>query len=210
MRLESLGRDSHDLDPQVLSLDRPTAKERDRNSGHGSLGGSCPRCRSPRWNGWTPYRHPRGDRAHRGVTNDRPARHSSLAMDSDLLLGNDDGVLLIAAILFAGADHLLEARDAPNQQTPAQRRPHRRRSPCGPHCPALAVTSAPGRPTFSAPLLCPGRRTGPRDAVRKEHFLPGWGTYVPDVHGPSEPRGGSIGRRTEVGTGYDYWCGQVV
>ncbi|MFC6256053.1 hypothetical protein ACFP5Z_03235, partial [Kocuria oceani] len=62
------------------------------------------------------------------VTNDLEARRSWLVVDSGLLLGNDGGVLLIVATLFAGADHLLESRDAPaDRHTPAQRRPPRRR-----------------------------------------------------------------------------------
>ena len=64
-----------------------------------------------------------------GVSNDLQARRSSIVVDSDLLLGNDDGVLLIAATLFAGADHLLESQDSPaDRHTPAQRRSPRRRS----------------------------------------------------------------------------------
>ncbi len=65
-----------------------------------------------------------------GVTNDLQARRSFLVVDSDLLLGNDGGVLLIAATLFAGADHLLESHDSPiDRHTPAQRRSPRRRGP---------------------------------------------------------------------------------
>lgn len=65
-----------------------------------------------------------------GVTNDLKARRSTLVVDSDLLLGNDGGVLLIAATLFAGAEHLIEARDSPaDRHTPTQRRPPRRRGP---------------------------------------------------------------------------------
>lgn len=48
-----------------------------------------------------------------GVTNDLDARSSTIALDSDFLLGNDGGVLLIAATLFAAAEHLLEVRDHP-------------------------------------------------------------------------------------------------
>ena len=63
------------------------------------------------------------------VTNDLPARRSSIVVDSDLLLGNDGGVLLIAATLYAGAEHLLESQDSPaDRHTPAQRRSPRRRS----------------------------------------------------------------------------------
>ncbi|WJZ68330.1 hypothetical protein [Kocuria rosea] len=65
-----------------------------------------------------------------GVTNDLNAKCSSIVVDSDLLLGNDGGVLLIAATLFAGAEHLLEARDSSaDRHTPAKRRPPRRRGP---------------------------------------------------------------------------------
>lgn len=64
------------------------------------------------------------------VTNDLQARRSSIVVDSDLLLGNDGGVLLIAATLFAGAEYLLEAQDSPaDRHTPTQRRPPRRRGP---------------------------------------------------------------------------------
>ncbi|MEX5261512.1 hypothetical protein [Kocuria sp. CPCC 205263] len=64
------------------------------------------------------------------VTNDLKARRSWLVVDSDLQLGNDGGVLLIAATLFAGAEHLLESQDSPiDRHTPAKRRPPRRRGP---------------------------------------------------------------------------------
>ncbi|MEX5257878.1 hypothetical protein [Kocuria arenosa] len=64
------------------------------------------------------------------VTNDLTARRSSMVVDSDLLLGNDARVLMIAATLYAGADHLLEAQDSPiDRHPPAQRRPPRRRGP---------------------------------------------------------------------------------
>lgn len=64
------------------------------------------------------------------VTNDRKAKRSWLVVDSDLLLGNDARLLLIAATLFAGAEHLLESQDSPiDRHTPAQRRPPRRRGP---------------------------------------------------------------------------------
>ncbi len=65
-----------------------------------------------------------------GVTNDFEARHSSIVVDSDLLLGNEGGLLLIAATLFASAEHLLEAGDRPaDRRTPATRRSPRRRGP---------------------------------------------------------------------------------
>lgn len=65
-----------------------------------------------------------------GVTNDLTARRSTLLVDSDLLLGNDGGVLLIAATLFAGAEHLLESCDSPaDRHAPGKRRPPRRRGP---------------------------------------------------------------------------------
>lgn len=64
------------------------------------------------------------------VTNDLAARRSSIVVNSDLLLGNDGGLLLIAATLFAGAEHLLEAQDSPvDRHTPAKRRTPRRRGP---------------------------------------------------------------------------------
>lgn len=63
-----------------------------------------------------------------GVTNDLPARHSSIVVDSDLLLGNDGGILLIAATLFAGAEHLLEEGDRPAEvPIPAHAQSPRRR-----------------------------------------------------------------------------------
>ncbi|NVC25177.1 hypothetical protein E7Z53_17275 [Kocuria salina] len=43
-----------------------------------------------------------------GVTNDLAAQRSTLVLDSDFLLGNDGGVLLAAATLLAGAEHLLD------------------------------------------------------------------------------------------------------
>lgn len=46
-----------------------------------------------------------------GVTNDLDAQRSALLLDSDYLLGNDGGLLLVAATLFAGAEHLLEVRE---------------------------------------------------------------------------------------------------
>jgi hypothetical protein len=62
-----------------------------------------------------------------GVTNDLAARRSSVVVDSDLLLGTDDGVALIAATLSAGAEHLLETGDHPaHRPTPAKRRSRRR------------------------------------------------------------------------------------
>lgn len=48
-----------------------------------------------------------------GVTNDLAARHSSINLDSELLTSNDDGILLSAATLLAGAEHLLEVDDHP-------------------------------------------------------------------------------------------------
>jgi hypothetical protein len=47
-----------------------------------------------------------------GVTNDLEAQRSTLVLDSDFLLGNDDGVLLAAATLLAGAEHLLDPEPA--------------------------------------------------------------------------------------------------
>ena len=64
-----------------------------------------------------------------GITNDLTAKRSTFVLDSDFLLGNDGGVLLIAATLYAGAEHLLESQDSPaDRHTPAQRRSPRRRS----------------------------------------------------------------------------------
>lgn len=62
------------------------------------------------------------------VTNDLAAKHSSIVVDSDFLLGKDGGILLIAATLFAGADHLLETGDRPtHRRTPAAGPSPRRR-----------------------------------------------------------------------------------
>ncbi|MEX5266021.1 hypothetical protein RF640_18565 [Kocuria sp. CPCC 205231] len=47
-----------------------------------------------------------------GVTNDLEAKRSMLVLDSDFLLGNDGGVLLAAATLLAGAEHLLDPEPA--------------------------------------------------------------------------------------------------
>ena len=47
-----------------------------------------------------------------GVTNDLEAQRSTLVLDSDFLLGNDGGVLLAAATLLAGAEHLLDPEPA--------------------------------------------------------------------------------------------------
>jgi hypothetical protein len=64
-----------------------------------------------------------------GVINDLTARRSTIAVDSDLLLGNDDGVLLIAATLLAGAEHLLDPADHPTDQcTSTRSRSHRSRN----------------------------------------------------------------------------------
>lgn len=71
-----------------------------------------------------------------GVTNDRASRSSSIVLDSDLLLGNDGGVLLAAATLLAGAAHLLDPEPAP-ARNPARRGQsesrNRRRSSRGGH-----------------------------------------------------------------------------
>ncbi|GGG71374.1 hypothetical protein GCM10011374_40070 [Kocuria dechangensis] len=64
-----------------------------------------------------------------GVTNDLAARQSSVVVDSDLLLGTDDGVLLIAATLSAGAEHLMETTDHPAHQSTRAKRRARRRGP---------------------------------------------------------------------------------
>jgi hypothetical protein len=69
-----------------------------------------------------------------GVTNDLAAQRSTLLLDSDFLLGNDGGVLLAAATLLAGAEHLLdpEPADQPrhtgrkHQPSPKSRRSGRR------------------------------------------------------------------------------------
>lgn len=65
-----------------------------------------------------------------GVINNLEAKRSTIAVDSDLLLGNDDGVLLIAATLLAGADHLLDTGDHPTDRpAPTRSRSSRRRGP---------------------------------------------------------------------------------
>ena len=62
-----------------------------------------------------------------GVANDLEARTSSIVLDSDLLLGNDGGVLLAAATLLGGAAHLLDPEFAPARK--ASRKPARKRQP---------------------------------------------------------------------------------
>ena len=64
-----------------------------------------------------------------GIVNDLAARRSAIAVDSDLLMGNDGGVLLIAATLLAGAEHLLETADHPaHPGAPTRSQSHRRRN----------------------------------------------------------------------------------
>ncbi|GGG67170.1 hypothetical protein GCM10011374_34230 [Kocuria dechangensis] len=64
-----------------------------------------------------------------GVTNDLTARRSTVVVDSDLLLGTDEGVALIAATLSAGAEHLMETTDrSTHRSAPSKRRSHRRRN----------------------------------------------------------------------------------
>ncbi|GGG68737.1 hypothetical protein GCM10011374_36430 [Kocuria dechangensis] len=67
-----------------------------------------------------------------GVINDMAARRSSIVLDSDFLLGNDGGVLLAAATLLAGAEHLLEIgeRTAPQYTSGKPKAPkHNRKNP---------------------------------------------------------------------------------
>lgn len=61
-----------------------------------------------------------------GVTNDLQARSSSIVLDSDLLLGNDGGVLLAAATLLAGAAHLLDPDPVPALKVAKKRSPSSR------------------------------------------------------------------------------------
>lgn len=67
-----------------------------------------------------------------GVTNDLAARRSTLVLDSDFLLGNDGGVLLAAATLLAGAEHLLDPAPVSHSRRtggkPRPSSPGRRRS----------------------------------------------------------------------------------
>jgi hypothetical protein len=56
-----------------------------------------------------------------GVTNDLTAQRSTVVLDSDYLLGNDGGVLL-AATLFAGAEHLMDPEPAPVRHPGRERR----------------------------------------------------------------------------------------
>lgn len=63
------------------------------------------------------------------VTNDLATRHSDLTIEAHRLLGTEDGALLIAATLLAGADHLLENPDHTlHHRTPATRRPRSHRA----------------------------------------------------------------------------------
>lgn len=61
------------------------------------------------------------------VTNDRQAQRSTLVLDSDYLLGNEGGVLLVAATLFAGAEHLMDPEPF------SARHPDRERPPTSQH-----------------------------------------------------------------------------
>lgn len=61
-----------------------------------------------------------------GVANDLQARTSSIVLDSDLLLGNDGGVLLAAATLLAGAAHLLDPEPVPARKVGRKRQPDSR------------------------------------------------------------------------------------
>ena len=67
-----------------------------------------------------------------GVTNDLEAQRSTLVLDSDFLLGNDGGVLLAAATLLAGAEHLLDPEPADRSRRAGRNHqpssPSRRRS----------------------------------------------------------------------------------
>ena len=67
-----------------------------------------------------------------GVTNDLEAQRSTLVLDSDFLLGNDGGVLLAAATLLAGAEHLLDPEQADHFRRAGRKHqpssPSRRRS----------------------------------------------------------------------------------
>lgn len=57
-----------------------------------------------------------------GVTNDLEAQRSKLVLDSDFLLGNDGGVLLVAATLLAGAEYLLDPEPALRSSRPGRNR----------------------------------------------------------------------------------------
>lgn len=62
------------------------------------------------------------------VTNDLATRHSDITIDAHQLMSSEDGALLIAATLLAGADHLLDAPDhVLHYRTPPTRRPRSHR-----------------------------------------------------------------------------------
>jgi len=61
------------------------------------------------------------------VTNDFSTRRSRIAVDSDLLMVDDGGALLVAATLIGAAEHLLAAGDGPVRQVPRRRQPSPRR-----------------------------------------------------------------------------------
>ena len=67
-----------------------------------------------------------------GVTNDLAVQRSTLLLDSDFLLGNDGGVVLAAATLLAGAEHLLDPQPTGQSHHTGRKHqpssPHRRRS----------------------------------------------------------------------------------
>ncbi|MEX5259968.1 hypothetical protein [Kocuria sp. CPCC 205263] len=66
------------------------------------------------------------------ITNDLTARQSDITLDAHQTLGTDNRVLLIAATLLAGAEHLLDypARSLPTRPSRTHRgRGHRRRHP---------------------------------------------------------------------------------
>ena len=67
-----------------------------------------------------------------GITNDLTAKRSTFVLDSDFLLGNDGGVLLAAATLLAGAEHLLDPEPADRPRRAGRKHqpssPSRRRS----------------------------------------------------------------------------------
>ena len=80
------------------------------------------------------------------VTNDLTTRHSGITIDADQLLATQEGTLLIAAALLAGADRLLDNPNRPlHHRTPPapRRRGHRGRHS---HSPAPRSTHLPERP----------------------------------------------------------------
>lgn len=61
------------------------------------------------------------------VTNDFGTRRSRIGVDSDLLMVNDGGALLVAATLIGAAEYLLAGGDSSARHVPRERQPSTRR-----------------------------------------------------------------------------------